>query len=860
MAFEDNLMTFIDHYKSTLEAKQNGEEGVHKEFAQLKSLTNKLKQEKKYAATAGEKSCNTKKNRYKDILPFDSTRFILKTTESNPEDGSDYINANYIEGTKDVHAYIAAQGPLPSTVNDFWRLLWECGGNIIIMACNEYEMGKNKAKQHKCERYWAEEGEEKTFGEITVSLIDSEISKRDFCLRQLKAKKGNEEKLFHQFHYTAWPDHGVPDTVTSILELVRKARELQPSENKPLIVHCSAGCGRTGTIIVLDYVTELLKSQKISADFSLYNIIFNMRRQRPAIVQTKEQYEFVHKAVSELFKHELNNLGVDYGHNYENVQIGVPLTENTPRRPPTLPNTQVKSKPGATPKPASRATAPAGKSDPTVYANAEDLKTRPNSSPAVVSVTPRERSSKDIKIMDEVQKSVTDKHKEDHPVKSAKPKIGGKPNKSNERRVSGGPTARELDKNSLTSSQEGGKQSAQSSSGTGKQAVTIKLPSSIPPGNLKPSGAPGKGMSPSLADRMGNLNVNHLVHSTTNSGKVASPVRDSNRPTMPPPKPPPSAKGNTLKGSSAAATINDLNKRALNNVTGDKGNQAYEDVSPDPSTRAPLKPPAVWPPPSPGGTRTKPKPAAKDGGWANNVVYNKGATGYNSNFGSGAQTNVAYQGFDANPPVKSSEYEVVGSSGNSKKDVTHTESSSSPYEDISLNFKPPPPRITKAFNSRDNMEDAGNSHHGALRPPSHNRSSITSIKSNASTGSREDSPSRDSGNYDQGVVAPIVPARTAESYQLIDDLNSPHNEQEEKSENRFTTLKGLITKRRPRNPFHTPNDSSTSSQGNTAVVQQLGQTNHHSGVPDFPKRVQKPVGPRPLPQQGGRGMRRPLPT
>ncbi|KAL3260966.1 hypothetical protein MRX96_046209 [Rhipicephalus microplus] len=232
--------------------------------------------------------------------------------------GSDYINANLIKGASGSRAYIASQGPLPTTVMDFWRMIWECEVQVIIMACNEKESGK-----YKCERYWPNEGEKKQYGNITVELVKWKQVCPDFLLRTLRARCGTEERTLCQFHYWSWPDHGVPTSVGPIVDLVRLVRDCQASEALPVLVHCSAGCGRTGTICAIDYVWGLMRVGKLSDSFSLYQIIREMRLQRIAMVQTKEQYVLVHRVVAALFEQQLRIID---SHTYENLdEDGEPL-------------------------------------------------------------------------------------------------------------------------------------------------------------------------------------------------------------------------------------------------------------------------------------------------------------------------------------------------------------------------------------------------------------------------------------------------------------------------------------------------------------------------------------------------------
>ncbi|XP_022246587.1 uncharacterized protein LOC106463400 isoform X1 [Limulus polyphemus] len=316
MPLKTVLKNFLNHLE-TLEARRKlGDDLYEVEFQNLKELTERLKHDHNYACTQGEMDVNRRKNRYKDILPYDHTRVTLSDYPGVP--GSDYINANYIKGASGSMAYIASQGPLPNTVVDFWRMIWECEVKVVVMACNERESGK-----YKCECYWPSDGEKKQAGNITIELVKWRQVCPDFLLRTLKVRNGNEERPICQFHYASWPDHGVPTSVQPILELVRLVRDCQASEAVPVLVHCSAGCGRTGTICAIDYVWGLMRMGKLSESFSLYQLISEMRRQRIAMVQTKEQYILVHRAVGALFEQQLRVID---NHTYENIdEDGEPL-------------------------------------------------------------------------------------------------------------------------------------------------------------------------------------------------------------------------------------------------------------------------------------------------------------------------------------------------------------------------------------------------------------------------------------------------------------------------------------------------------------------------------------------------------
>ncbi|NWZ22668.1 PTN22 phosphatase, partial [Asarcornis scutulata] len=267
----------------------------------LKRQSTKYRSDKIYPTAASEHPENIKKNRYKDILPFDHSRVELSLITSDAD--SHYINANFIKGVYGPRAYIATQGPLSTTVIDFWRMIWEYEVLIVIMACMEFEMGKKK-----CERYWADLGESSLqCGPFSIAC-EAEEKKNEYVIRTLKVTLNEEIRTVHQFHYQNWPDHDVPSSINPILELICEVRCYQPDDSIPICIHCSAGCGRTGVICAIDYTQKLLKDGIVPVNFSIFSLIQEMRTQRPSIVQTKEQYKLVYDAVIELFKRQIKAL------------------------------------------------------------------------------------------------------------------------------------------------------------------------------------------------------------------------------------------------------------------------------------------------------------------------------------------------------------------------------------------------------------------------------------------------------------------------------------------------------------------------------------------------------------------------
>ncbi|KAI9533662.1 hypothetical protein NQZ68_021334 [Dissostichus eleginoides] len=313
------LRKFIQRVKAMSEGdEERGEDNFGSDFMRLRRLSTKYRTEKIYPTNVGEKEENVKKNRYKDILPFDHTRvkLTLKTTNND----SDYVNANFIKGMDGPEAYIATQGPLQNTVIDFWRMNWEYNVAVIVMACREFEMGRKK-----CERYFPLLGEEPmSFGPFRISC-ESEQTRTDYFIRTLTVENENENRRLTQFHYMNWPDHDVPSSFDSILDMIALMREYQENDDVPICVHCSAGCGRTGAICAIDYTWNLLKAGKIPEDFNVFRLIQEMRTQRHSAVQTKEQYELVHRAIAQLFEKQLQLL-----ESPANTQIHDGMEENSP--------------------------------------------------------------------------------------------------------------------------------------------------------------------------------------------------------------------------------------------------------------------------------------------------------------------------------------------------------------------------------------------------------------------------------------------------------------------------------------------------------------------------------------------------
>ncbi|XP_068768498.1 receptor-type tyrosine-protein phosphatase T isoform X3 [Struthio camelus] len=239
---------------------------------------------------------NRNKNRYGNIISYDHSRVRLQLLDGDPH--SDYINANYIDGYHRPRHYIATQGPMQETVKDFWRMIWQENSASVVMVTNLVEVGRVRmpfSQQVKCVRYWPDDTE--VYGDIKVTLIETEPL-AEYVIRTFTVqKKGYHEiREIRQFHFTSWPDHGVPCYATGLLGFVRQVKFLNPPEAGPIVVHCSAGAGRTGCFIAIDIMLDMAENEGV---VDIFNCVRELRSQRVNLVQTEEQYVFVHDAILE---------------------------------------------------------------------------------------------------------------------------------------------------------------------------------------------------------------------------------------------------------------------------------------------------------------------------------------------------------------------------------------------------------------------------------------------------------------------------------------------------------------------------------------------------------------------------------
>ncbi|KFQ39588.1 Receptor-type tyrosine-protein phosphatase eta, partial [Mesitornis unicolor] len=281
-------MIKVENFESYFKKQQADSNcGFAEEYEELKSAG---VHQPKFAAELAE---NRGKNRYNNVLPYDISRVKLSDQSSATDD---YINANYMPGYNSRKAFIAAQGPLPNTIEDFWRMIWEKNIYSIVMLTKCVEQARTK-----CEQYWPDK-QSKSYGDIIVTTV-SEIVLPEWTIRDFTVEKANtpESHTVRQFHFTSWPDHGVPETTDLLINfrhLVHEYSSQNPIDS-PTLVHCSAGVGRTGTFIAID---RLIQQIEMENTVDVYGVVYDLRMHRPLMVQTEDQYVFLNQCVMDIIK------------------------------------------------------------------------------------------------------------------------------------------------------------------------------------------------------------------------------------------------------------------------------------------------------------------------------------------------------------------------------------------------------------------------------------------------------------------------------------------------------------------------------------------------------------------------------
>ncbi|TKR87984.1 hypothetical protein L596_012298 [Steinernema carpocapsae] len=260
---------------------QIGVIGLQKEYAEIKALPP--------TGTTTAFEANRPKNRYQDVYCYDRTRVIL--TYNVPPD-SDYIHANWIQDMGPSTRFICTQGPVADTMSDFFRMVWQEKPKSILMLCRVEENGKPK-----CAQYWPlTVGETQQVGILTVKNVkfNTNIDK-SFDVTQIEVGDGKQAPIsVDLFQWRDWPDKYVPSGGLGILRMLRAAKEKK--KEAIIIVHCSAGIGRTGTVCALEVIMSKLETKQ---PVNIYEIVKELRTRRASSVQTEVQYVYLHRVIIE---------------------------------------------------------------------------------------------------------------------------------------------------------------------------------------------------------------------------------------------------------------------------------------------------------------------------------------------------------------------------------------------------------------------------------------------------------------------------------------------------------------------------------------------------------------------------------
>jgi protein tyrosine phosphatase len=272
-------------------------EQLNKEWEILTQKEELLAKEEHLVNTA-TKMENKAKNRYLNILPYDATRVKLRPVEG--EEDSDYINANWV--TSAERKYICTQAPLENTLDDFYRMLWETNSSALVMLTRLIELGRIKAHE-----YLPRVGDEpKKYGDIEVEVISEENGPNEsYIKRKFTLKKGGDKHELAQYHFLAWPDHGTPTETETLLTMILDADSNLPSElshERPTVVHCSAGVGRTGTYVIINSILEQItnsmkRDPTTPPTINLMKTLTELRTMRTSMVNHPDQYEFCYRTL-----------------------------------------------------------------------------------------------------------------------------------------------------------------------------------------------------------------------------------------------------------------------------------------------------------------------------------------------------------------------------------------------------------------------------------------------------------------------------------------------------------------------------------------------------------------------------------
>jgi protein tyrosine phosphatase len=280
---------------SFFKKKVNNTATVSQEFSRLQAMrTPRNDTMRRCIAALGDANIN--KNRYIDVLPYDDTRVILNAPSDSKDQGNGYINASFVTvgPSEKVSRFIATQGPLPETFDDFWQMIYQYRCSVIVMLTHF----DNAKMAGKCADYFKSEKGQGQFGNINVTTKSTVVTTSSLVLRCLELQRNDSMEpsvpVLH-IEYPEWPDHGVPRCTVAVREILRRLYHV-PTDVGPIVVHCSAGIGRTGTYCAIhNTIQRILLGDTSSLD--LVKIIADFRSQRIGMVQTPDQFLFCYQAI-----------------------------------------------------------------------------------------------------------------------------------------------------------------------------------------------------------------------------------------------------------------------------------------------------------------------------------------------------------------------------------------------------------------------------------------------------------------------------------------------------------------------------------------------------------------------------------
>lgn len=316
---------------------RNGWCGV---FQEIREKSEQEARQKDFSTDESRKTDNRRLNRYRDVSPYDHSRIVLKRGDT------DYINANLVKMDRADRKYILCQGPLPLTVGHFWLMVWEYNSRAILMLNKLIEK-----KQIKCHQYWPEKtGEQHRLElpevQLAVEYVNC-VEYKNFCERtfRLTDLESSKTREVVQFHYTTWPDFGIPSSPVAFLQFLKEVREsgaLDPDVGPP-IIHCSAGIGRSGTFCLVDCCLVLIDKEGENK-VSVQDILLELRRYRMGLIQTFDQLYFSYQAIIEGMKRMNNSSFEDFEELTEVVPAGSQEQDaDTDDTPPPLPPPRTQS-------------------------------------------------------------------------------------------------------------------------------------------------------------------------------------------------------------------------------------------------------------------------------------------------------------------------------------------------------------------------------------------------------------------------------------------------------------------------------------------------------------------------------------